>query len=119
MQQRAWLLELVALELHFADKAVPAHRESIQHLLAALFHRTEGHGQSCMLDLLELMLFPLEPPILAEDLPPGIGRLQQRMRLDSLFASGNSVEEGGVRCLSARGHNVYNISALAQSLRTR
>ena len=37
LYQRTWLLQLVALELHFVDGAIPADRDACSDLLAALF----------------------------------------------------------------------------------
>ena len=37
LQARAWVLQLAALELHTADAALPAHRESVAALLEGLF----------------------------------------------------------------------------------
>ena len=37
LQQRAWILRTVAVELHVADPALPGHRASILALLRALF----------------------------------------------------------------------------------
>jgi hypothetical protein len=37
LHQRAWLLQLHALELHAADPALPQHAESLSNLLVALF----------------------------------------------------------------------------------
>ena len=45
LHQRAWLLQLIALELHFADAAIPQHRHSISTLLEALFIPPDCPGQ--------------------------------------------------------------------------
>lgn len=37
LHQRSFLLQLMALELHYADAAVPQHRQSITILLQELF----------------------------------------------------------------------------------
>jgi nuclear pore complex protein Nup205 len=39
LQQRAWLLKLIALELHVGDMDVILHRDSCRHLLNRLFLR--------------------------------------------------------------------------------
>ena len=41
------------------------------------------------------------------------------MGLDALLASRQSVEEGGVRALSQRGHLGYDIPQLSQAVRAR
>ena len=46
LHQRAWLLQLMALELHFADAAIPQHRQSISTLLEALFIPPDCPGQT-------------------------------------------------------------------------
>ncbi len=44
LHQRAWLLQLAALELHSADAALPAHREALEELLAVLFLPADAPG---------------------------------------------------------------------------
>ena len=44
LHARAWLLRLYALEMHAADAAVPAHRDSMLALLEALFAPVGAEG---------------------------------------------------------------------------
>lgn len=82
LHQRAWLLQLHALELHRADAALAAHGESVEALLAQLFAGdapraadSMGQGRSRMLDLLELVTgaTPAEPQ-LGRDAHPEVCR---------------------------------------------
>lgn len=107
LHQRAWLLQLAALELHTADAAVPQHREALEELLATLLLPQDAgalctrapmlglanHGSSytmhastgadgerrggCMAGLLESAVYPIDQPQLSHEAGSDVCRLQQ------------------------------------------
>ncbi|KAL4441042.1 hypothetical protein ABPG77_010473 [Micractinium sp. CCAP 211/92] len=128
LHQRAWLLQLHALELHRADVALSLHSESVEMLLRELFSpeapnaATDGMGQgrSRMVDLLELVTSatPAEPQ-LGRDAHPEVRRMLQALELDALLASGTTVQQGGVRAVSTRGVALFDVIALKDELLKR
>lgn len=129
LHQRAWLLQLQALELHRADVALGPHRESVEALLAHLFALDApdasegggmGQGRSRMVDLLELVTCatPAEPQ-LGRDAHLEVRRMLQALELDALLSAGATVQQGGVRTLSARGVGLFDVLALKDELLKR
>ncbi|KAK9829639.1 hypothetical protein WJX72_007011 [[Myrmecia] bisecta] len=129
LHQQAWLLQLIGLQLHHADPAVPAHRQSCAAILHAIFTDTGDseaapedameQRRSRILEVLEGVAYPLaEPQISAESLAEA-RRLQQRMGVDALLASRAGVQEDGVRLFTDRGLLCYDLPALTNVLRQR
>ncbi|KAL4457392.1 hypothetical protein ABPG75_012257 [Micractinium tetrahymenae] len=128
LHQRAWLLQLHALELHRADVALSHHGESVELLLRELFApeasdaAADGMGQGCsrMVDLLELVTSatPAEPQ-LGRDAHPEVRRMLQALELDALLAAGTTVQQGGMRTVSPRGVALFDVIALKDELLKR
>ncbi|KAK9838304.1 hypothetical protein WJX81_003260 [Elliptochloris bilobata] len=124
LHQRALLLQLAALEMHTADAALPVQRMALEELLATLLlpHDASAEGDrrgGCMAGLLEAAAYPIDQPQLSHEAGPDVSRLQQRMGIDALLGSQATVEQGGVRAVSARGDLCYHIPVLTHALRQR
>jgi len=138
LQQRAWLLKLIALELHVGDMDVILHRDSCRHLLNRLFLReplgweTTGMPPNLMpprltmtssdtslhkikvLELLEILQFQL--PESHNDLSQSLHALKDDLKVDEILGNSATVEHGGVYHLSERGDRLIDLSAFRDLL---
>jgi nuclear pore complex protein Nup205 len=107
LQQRAWVLKLLALELHVGDMDVIVHRDSCRRLLARLFSReplgwetgmslnlvlgrltmTPTHGNIHnikVLELLEIIQFQLPD---THDFPSELHSLKEELKVEEIKLS--------------------------------
>eukprot|EP00887_Chlorella_sp_A99_P002898 scaffold6.g2898.t1 len=99
LHQRAWLLQLHALELH---------------------RGLAGQGRSRMADVLDLVASAEpEEPVLGQDAPADVRRVVAGLDLEALLSSTLTVDQGGVRSLSHRGDLLYDVVALKDELLRR
>lgn len=137
LQQRAWLLKLVALELHLGDMDVVVHRDSCRRLLSRLFLREPQSWETGIpsnlmparltltttdnsihktkvLELLEILQFQL--PESPSDFPPELHGLKEELKVDDILGSPATVDQGGVYHISERGDRLIDLSAFRDLL---
>ncbi|CAM6098602.1 unnamed protein product [Calypogeia fissa] len=134
LQQRAWLLKLLALELHVSDMDIASHRDNCRHLLSGLFLQSTftsdnevpssllvvRHGPSDglhkikILQLLDMLQFPL--PETQQELPLDLQSRKEDLKVDEILDNPATVEEGGVYHLSERGDRLIDLAALGDAL---
>ncbi|KAG0620095.1 hypothetical protein M758_4G188900 [Ceratodon purpureus] len=137
LQQRAWLLKLVALELHLGDMDVVVHRDSCRRLLSRLFLREPPGWETGMpsnlmparmtitttdfnihkvkvLELLEILQFQL--PEAHSEFPPELHALKEELKVDEILGSPATVDQGGVYHISERGDRLIDLSAFRDLL---
>jgi hypothetical protein len=118
LHQRAWLLHLLALELHRADPAVPRQRDSAATVLDALFAPDVAGaaggaaGRSRAVDVLAVAVHapPAEPQPGAAASPEA-RRMAAALDVDALLA--------GARIAGPRGDALLDVGALKDELLAR
>uniref|UniRef100_A0A1D1ZKM6 Nuclear pore complex protein Nup205 n=3 Tax=Anthurium amnicola TaxID=1678845 RepID=A0A1D1ZKM6_9ARAE len=133
LHQRAWLLKLLALELHVADMAESTHREACLAILSQIFCPVIGElymGQSFpqaeqidadragsvtvtkskVLQLLEIALFRC--PDAALKYSDFISKLKYELRVEDILKNPSTSERGGVYYYSERGDRLIDLAAL-------
>lgn len=136
LQQRAWVLKLLALELHVGDMDVIVHRDSCRRLLARLFSReplgwetgmslnlvpgrltmTPTHGNIHnikVLELLEIIQFQLPD---THDFPSELHSLKEELKVEEILGNPTTVDQGGVYHLSERGDRLIDLGAFRNIL---
>ncbi|GBG63334.1 hypothetical protein CBR_g37692 [Chara braunii] len=146
LQQRAWLLKLVALELHVADVDMSAQRDSCRDLLTQLFRREPlrweeggaggqdrspiGNGALVISGManggleelpktkvLELLdIVQFQLPEPHVDFPREMEQIREELAVTDILADSATVEEGGVYKISERGDRLIDIDALKAAL---
>ncbi|KAL2621518.1 hypothetical protein R1flu_001723 [Riccia fluitans] len=134
LQQRAWLLKLLALELHVSDVDIMSSRESCRRLLALLFLQksfaeevegmsgllairhvpAEGLHKIKVLELLDILQFPLADN--RTDFPQELQSLKAELKVDEILDNSATVDDGGVYHLSERGDRLIDLAAFRDAL---
>ncbi|KAJ7534968.1 hypothetical protein O6H91_12G012900 [Diphasiastrum complanatum] len=136
LQQRAWLLKLLAVELHVSDMDMTTHRNSCRHLLALLFLHGPIHSNGLtaldvqplqiaygpsvglqkikVLELLDILQFPL--PEYPSDFPLEFQGLKEEFKVDEILSNPATIEAGGIYTSSERGDRVIDLVAFGDRL---
>lgn len=124
LNQMAWLLKIISLELHHADMAISQHASSVKHLLEVLLGTAETIdnekglpiGQSRMQQLLDIVLHcdGVEKPLLGKNSHPDVRRMLQSLGADSLYGG-----KAGTAVVSHRGYVIYDLRSVKSALLER
>ncbi|KAL4195214.1 hypothetical protein AMTRI_Chr05g72240 [Amborella trichopoda] len=138
LQQRAWLLKLLALEMHMGDDSIPTHRELCLSLLNHLFIRdtrdsdavgsllpitSQRHTEnvvstsnfnSKVLEILDVIQF--RSPDTALQFSQSISKLSRDMKVEDILGSPATTENGGVYYYSERGDRLIDLAAFRDKL---
>lgn len=137
LHQRAWLLKLLALELHVGDMASPTHREACLRILGQLFDQDfrnigtdpdashtfltnsdhpgmETIRKSKVLELLEV--FQFRCPDTSFKYSQFISNLNYDMRVEDILSKPETSEKGGVYYYSERGDRLIDLSSFRDKL---
>ncbi|KAL8128568.1 hypothetical protein V2J09_017723 [Rumex salicifolius] len=136
LHQRAWLLKLLAVELHSADMTSSGHRETCQSILAHMFgqdsiafgtdlkfaykyeshHENVGSGtinKSKALELLDIVQF--RPPDAVMKCSQAVTNTRYSMLAEDILRSPPS-EIGGVYFFSERGDRLIDLASFRDKL---
>ncbi|XP_068641134.1 nuclear pore complex protein NUP205 isoform X2 [Aristolochia californica] len=137
LQQRAWLLKLLALELHIGDMNLPSHREACMNILGHLFvqddresgsdskpsfsylissdnYATEVITKSKVFELLQVLQF--RSPDTSVKYKQIIPSLKYDMQVDEILGNPTTSDKGGVYYYSERGDRLIDLVALREKL---
>lgn len=137
LQQRAWLLKILAFALHVADTDIHQQQENCQRLLTLLFlpgalqgsdedsggaivlhdaaaRKHPSPTKPLILELLDLLLFQLHGT--QQQASPEVQAFQQDLKVNELVESQATVEEGGIYTRSERGDRIIDIEAFKEAL---
>lgn len=119
LHQRAWLLQLVALELHQADPAVKTQCDSLRALLSSLFVGDHlsiemSISRPIAMDVLAIAVNDVPPePQLGPSVCAETRRMLQTLDVDALLAA------EALRATGIRGDALVNVLALKDELLSR
>ncbi|KAJ6832491.1 nuclear pore complex protein NUP205 isoform X2 [Iris pallida] len=137
LHQRAWLLKLLALELHLADMGSSTHRETCLAILSQIFVQCTAENfnepnslqayetyassvgnrsMNCskVLELLEIVRF--KSPDIVTDFPQYISNSQFGRQVEDVLRNPETSELGGVYYYSERGDRLIDIDAFHDKL---
>ncbi|XP_077210823.1 nuclear pore complex protein (DUF3414) isoform X2 [Tasmannia lanceolata] len=137
LHQRAWLLKLLALELHACDMAAPKHREACLSILGHIYVRQiieigtdpelsftfqtnsdhsgiESIRKSKVLELLEVVQF--RSPDTTMKYSHFVPNLKYDMRVDDILSNPATSEKGGVYYHSERGDRLIDLASFRDKL---
>eukprot|EP01018_Ginkgo_biloba_P012319 Gb_31636 [translate_table: standard] len=138
LQQRAWLLKILALELHASDMDVITHRESCRRLISRLFLQdsqqmdannmlyssldiqrvtntvTESIDKIKVLELLDVVQF--RPPEANINFPQSVLNFKDDLLVEEILGNLATVEKGGVYYYSERGDRLIDLAAFRDKL---
>ncbi|KAK9141697.1 hypothetical protein Syun_011097 [Stephania yunnanensis] len=139
LHQRAWLIKLLALELHAADVTASTHREACLSILGQLFiqdARQSGSdlnishasafranavspviktiNKSKVLELLEVVQF--RPPDATMKYSELISNLRYELQVENMLRNPAISEKGGVYYYSERGDRLIDLASLHDKL---
>ncbi|KAG9451145.1 hypothetical protein H6P81_011110 [Aristolochia fimbriata] len=137
LQQRAWLLKLLALELHIGDMSTPSHREACLNILGHLFVRddreigrdqdpsfsylmnsdsleTKVISKSKVYELLQVLQF--RSPDTSLRYKQIIPNLKHSVQVDEILGNPATSDKGGVYYYSERGDRLIDLVALRDKL---
>ncbi|KAF8393226.1 hypothetical protein HHK36_021467 [Tetracentron sinense] len=139
LHQRAWLLKLLALELHAADMTASTHREACQSILAQIFgqdirefstdpniplpftlHASADHAgirninKSKVLELLEVVQF--KSPDTTMKYSQFVSKMKYDLRVEDILGKPATSEKGGVYYYSERGDRLIDLASFRDKL---
>ncbi|PIA65680.1 hypothetical protein AQUCO_00100883v1 [Aquilegia coerulea] len=129
LHQRAWLLKLLALELHAGDVTISTHREACLNILAQIFNRDiresgadislfhPGIGtidKSKVLDLLEVVQF--KSPDTRWNYSQFISNKKYQLQVENILGNPESSGKTGVYYYSERGDRLIDIASFRDKL---
>ncbi|KAG0484588.1 hypothetical protein HPP92_008667 [Vanilla planifolia] len=136
LHQRAWLLKLLAFELHSADMADPLHKESCLAIIRKIFaqHSEVNYGEPNSsktfvthpfdavngtskikaLELLEIVHF--KPPDIGLRYPQFILNTKYHKKVEDILSNSAISEMGGVYFYSERGDRLIDLDAFHDAL---
>ncbi|KAG0486360.1 hypothetical protein HPP92_008455 [Vanilla planifolia] len=136
LHQRAWLLKLLAFELHSADMADPLHKESCLAIIWKIFaqHSEVNYGEPNSaktfvthpfdavngtskikaLELLEIVHF--KPPDIGLRYPQFILNTKYHKKVEDILSNSAISEMGGVYFYSERGDRLIDLDAFHDAL---
>lgn len=138
LHQRAWLLKLLALELHTGDMTVPTHREACQIILTHIFSRDirepgtdagshhlslgtdadhpgiKSINKSKVLDLLEVLQF--RSPDTSLKYSQFVSNLKYEPQVESILGNPATSGNSGVYYYSERGDRLIDITSFRDKL---
>ncbi|KAG8654366.1 nuclear pore complex protein NUP205 isoform X3 [Manihot esculenta] len=139
LHQRAWLLKLLAVELHSGDMGTPTHREACQNILAHLFGReiieigsdqvvsdsfgfqnssehagTQAISKSKVLELLEVVQFRY--PDTSMKLSQIVSNMKYDLLAEDVLGDPTASGKGGVYYYSERGDRLIDLTSFRDKL---
>ncbi|XP_009364040.2 nuclear pore complex protein NUP205 [Pyrus x bretschneideri] len=136
LHQRAWLLRLLAIELHVGDVNIPTHRETCLSILAHLFGQEnveigiDSHSfsledgmenavaltvsKSKVLELLEVVQF--RSPDTMMKLSPVVSNTKYELLVDDILSNPTTSGKGGVHYYSERGDRLIDLASFRDKL---
>ncbi|XP_008457616.2 nuclear pore complex protein NUP205 isoform X2 [Cucumis melo] len=135
LHQRAWLLKLLAIELHAADLSSPIHREACQSILAHLYGMEivdTGSGlvfllqnhvvepgirttsKSKALELLEVVQF--RTPDTSIKLPQVVSNMKYELLTKDILGNPSTSQKGGIYYYSERGDRLIDLTSFCDKL---
>ncbi|XP_022938219.1 nuclear pore complex protein NUP205 isoform X2 [Cucurbita moschata] len=134
LHQRAWLLKLLAIELHAADLSSPIHREACQSILAHLYGQeidvgsvpvfslqhhvvdpgTRTMSKSKALELLEVVQF--RTPDTSIKLPQIVSNLKYELLTKDILGNPSTSQKGGIYHYSERGDRLIDLTSFCDKL---
>ncbi|KAM2193483.1 hypothetical protein COP1_026252 [Malus domestica] len=136
LHQRAWLLRLLAIELHVGDVNIPTHRETCLSILAHLFGQEnvetgiDSHSfsledgmenavaltvsKSKVLELLEVVQF--RSPDTTMKLSPVVSNTKYELLVDDILSNPTTSGKGGVHYYSERGDRLIDLASFRDKL---
>ncbi|KAF9620486.1 hypothetical protein IFM89_013103 [Coptis chinensis] len=139
LHQRAWLLKLLALELHAGDMTVSTHREACLNILAQVFvgeisevgddtsishpltlSRDSDHtgvktiNRSKVLELLEVVQF--RSPDTSLKYSQLVSNSKYELQVENILGNPATIEESGVYYYSERGDRLVDIASFRDKL---
>ncbi|KAM1173424.1 hypothetical protein ACFX13_026753 [Malus domestica] len=136
LHQRAWLLRLLAIELHVGDANIPTHRETCLSILAHLFGQEnvetgiDSHSfsledgmenavaltvsKSKVLELLEVVQF--RSPDTTMKLSPVVSNTKYELLVDDILSNPTTSGKGGVHYYSERGDRLIDLASFRDKL---
>ncbi|KAK1264926.1 hypothetical protein QJS04_geneDACA016129 [Acorus gramineus] len=108
LHQRAWLLKLLALELHVSDMGVSSHREACSSILTELFSSLQ------VLALLEVVQFRI--PDTSMKCSQLKADLKCDLRVEEILRNSETSEKGGVYYYSERGDRLIDLASFRDRL---
>lgn len=138
LHQRAWLLKLLAVEVHVSDMDVITQRGNCQQLLSQLFteesaNREESSNAMLIfsgpqlasapssslhrmkaLELLDVVQF--QPPDIESELPWELQGVKDDLMVSDILGRSATVDEGGVYYHSERGDRLIELTAFRDRL---
>ncbi|KAL7600679.1 hypothetical protein Lser_V15G24008 [Lactuca serriola] len=132
LHQRAWLLKLLALELHVGNLTTSNHREVCQNIVAHLFGESEydidhnilhitledpanrAIGRSKVLELLEIIQF--RSPDTTMKHSEFLSHTKFGPVADDILGNPSTYEKGGVYYYSERGDRLIDLNAFRDTL---
>jgi len=127
LHQRAWLLQLLALQLHHADVGIASHREGIEGVLLALFGNSDGDGSNGLAQvrgkLVNVLAIAARESPAAPQLGAGasaeVRRMIQLLDIETLVARPGESSKEGICVTTSRGDVVFDVIALKDELLLR
>ncbi|THU61042.1 hypothetical protein C4D60_Mb07t19100 [Musa balbisiana] len=136
LHERAWLLKLLALELHVADMSVSTHREACLSILSLSFSQFAGDNykgpdlsqtsevdsidmhrtmkKNKVLELLDVVQF--RSPDIAIQCPQLLPTFSIDVQVNDILKNSATSEMGGVYYFSDRGDRLLDLDALHEKL---
>ncbi|XP_065016073.1 nuclear pore complex protein NUP205-like isoform X2 [Musa acuminata AAA Group] len=136
LHERAWLLKLLALELHAADMSVSTHREACLSILSLSFSQFAGDNykgpdlsqtsevdsidmhrtmkKNKVLELLDVVQF--RSPDIAIQCPQLLPTFSIDVQVNDILKNSATSEMGGVYYFSDRGDRLLDLDALHEKL---
>ncbi|XP_022143113.1 nuclear pore complex protein NUP205 [Momordica charantia] len=135
LHQRAWLLKLLAIELHAADLSSPIHREACQSIIGHLYGQgivdagsvpffslqhhvvdpgTRTTSKSKALELLEVVQF--RTPDTSIKLPQIVSNLKYELLTKDILGNPSTSQKGGIYYYSERGDRLVDLTSFCDKL---
>ncbi|KAF2282365.1 hypothetical protein GH714_043827 [Hevea brasiliensis] len=139
LHQRAWLLKLLAVELHSGDMSTPTHKEACQNILAHLFGReiieigsdrvvsdsftfqngtehagTQAISKSKVLELLEVVQFRY--PDTSMKLSQIVSNVKYDLLAEDILGDPAASGKGGIYYYSERGDRLIDLTSFHDKL---
>lgn len=132
LHQRAWLLKLLAVELHAADITSPSHRETCQNILSQLFGQNLNEysadrgiisvsdttnrilAKSKVLELLEVVQF--KSPDTSQKASQIVASMKYGFLAEEILSNPSTSGKGGIYYYSERGDRLIDLTAFRDKL---
>ncbi|GAA0150858.1 hypothetical protein LIER_09706 [Lithospermum erythrorhizon] len=132
LHQRAWLLKLLAVELHAADITSPSHRETCQNILSQLFSQNLNDysadqgitsisdttnrilAKSKILELLDVVQF--KSPDISQKASQVVASMKYGHLAEDILSNPSTSGKGGIYYYSERGDRLIDLAAFRDKL---